>query len=189
MLFITLIFILFSFTNYTFYKNSKNIELNFFSVNKHTIIGFSTKNKTTLLFDKNYKNLKKDIKFNISNYLIDKDCNNTKTGLINYRKKDKELNLYRRNNFIKFRNKTILVYNGEKILDTANTIELDYLIIQKYNYWNFDNVLTKFKPKNIILSTTLWPNNIIELDSLLRNKKAFKIINLNTEVAITPLYN
>ncbi len=183
-LFITLIFILFSFTNYTFYKNSKNTELSFFSVNKHTIIGFSTKNKTTLLFDRNYKSLKKDIKYNISNCLVCKACNNIKTGLINYRKKDKKLNLYRRNNFIKFRDKTIFVYNGEKILDTTNTINLDYLIIQKYNYWNFDNVLTKFNPKNIVLSTSLWPNNIIELDSILQNNIASNVFNLNTEAFI-----
>ena len=188
-LFTVLIFILFSFTNYKYYKNYKNEELSFFSVNKHTIIGFSSKDQTTLLFDRNYKNLRKDIKFNISNYLINNGCNNTKTGLIKYRKTDKKLKLYRRNNFIKIipvcsfdqKLKTIFIYNGEKILDTTNIINLDYLIIQKYNYWNFDNVLKKFKPNNIILSTTLWTNNIAELDSVLSKNKPYNVINLNTK--------
>ena len=185
--FIILIFILFFSLNYSFYKNSGNNELDFFSVNKHTIIGLSSKNKTTLLFDKNYKTLKKDIKFNVSDYLINKNCKVTKTGLINYIRKDKENYLYRRNNFIKFKDKTIFVYDGEKILDTTSSINLDYLIIQKYNYWNFDNVLTKFKPQNIILSTTLWPNNIVELDSVLRNNKAYNIINLKKGACIVKM--
>jgi len=184
-LFIVLLFVLFSFTNYKFYKNLNNKELSFFSVNKHTIIGFSLKNNTTLLFDRNYKNLKKDIKFNISNHLINENYNITKTGLINYKRIDNKLKLYRRDNFIKFKDKTIFVYNGEKILDTTNIIKLDYLIIQKYNYWNFDNVLIKFKPQNIILSTTLWPNNIIELDSILRKNKDYNIVNLNKKAYIS----
>ncbi len=167
-IFIMLVFTMFSYVNYEFYRNYNTNSLSFFSVNKHTIIGFSNKNNTTLLVDNNYKKLKKDIKFNISNYLINTNCNNTKTGLINYKRKDKYINLYRRNNFIKFRDKTIFVYNGEKILDTANAISIDFLIIQKYISWNFDNVLTKFKPKSIILSTSLWENNITELDSILQ---------------------
>ena len=185
--FIFLLFILFFFLNYTHYVNSINKEISFFSINKHAIIGFTANNKTSLLIDKNYKNLKKDIKFNVADYITNNGSVINKTGLINYIKKDQKYNLYRRNNFIKYFDKSIYVYNGEKIYDTTKTINLDYLVIQKYKYWNFDNVLTKFKPKNIILSSTLWPNNIKKLDSIFNTQNNINIIDLNKKAYVEKL--
>ena len=184
---IALFVILFTLINISFYRNSINSEISFFSVNNHTIIGFSSQKNTTLLLDRNYKTLKKDIKFNISDYLTNNGSKITKTGLINYKKTDKNNYLYRRNNFIKFKNKTLFIYNGEKIYDTTNTLNIDYLIIQKYNYWNFNNVLSAIKPKNIILSTSLWPNNIKQLDTIIIKENIPNIINLNTHAFIAKI--
>ncbi len=176
--------LLFIYSGFVFYKNTKLQEICFFSINNHTILGFNSNKKTHLLGDKNYPKLNKDIKFNISSYTVSKNAEITKTGLIKYTKIDKTTNVFRKHNFLKFLNKTIYVYNGEKIYPVSTKITVDYLVIQKYNAKNIINLFNAFSVKKILISPKILDKDIENVKLFLSQNKIydFKLLSNSAEI-------
>ena len=188
-IFITILIIMLS---YSLHKNRCNTEICFFHIRNHNIIGLTHNNKTTLIIDKKYKELGTDIKQKINNYLVKIGSRIVQIRTIKDSLRTK--NILLKNNFLKFFNKTFYIYDGNKMFNSSyacsngtylcKKININYLVIQKYNYKEFKNLISSFNIKNIVLTPILYPRNIENINNNLRKSNNFKIIDLNKKAYI-----
>ena len=140
--------------NYNFYKNTSKSELIFFNIKQHAFIGVIDKNKSYLLCDEKYEKTKSDIDFSIRKFFIRQNKGDFELNFLDNLNSFEENNIYCDSSFIKFKSKTIFFAKNNYIIPD-NNLKIDYLYLLKFNKYRFEDMITKLKPKEVIISNKI----------------------------------
>ncbi len=151
--------------SYQFYRNiiSANEKKIFvYSVPKTSAIEFFNGEKQILFTDSLLINDDKKIAFHIQNNRIMNGIKTNNNLNLNVDSVFNEIELIKRNNFIQFANKKIVLINSKlKYKELAKKIEVDFIILSNNQHFKIADLLKVFKPSLLIFdsSNKTWQTN------------------------------
>ena len=138
------------------YNDLGQRKLIIYKIPKHSAINFINGNENILISDSELIKDRKKLMFHVQNNWINNGLNKEKIIQLDQLEDINTTNLLIRNNYIQFYNHKIAVIdNNFKLTIRDKRLDLDLLILTNYNQLSIHEILTVFKPKQIVLDASI----------------------------------